>query len=176
MLSAREVREWLHYDPSTGIFYWRKQPNQRIKIGTVVGTRATGGYWRIRVLRHSYAAHRLAWLYMHGRWPTKQIDHINLNPADNSFANLREASDTQNKVNRIYPNSNGFRGVQRTKSGKRFFATVRWRDSRGLRARRHLGTFDTPEEAHEAYMRATRKIHGEFVRSESSGRLPSLSP
>ncbi|MFW4291481.1 HNH endonuclease [Salmonella enterica subsp. enterica serovar Paratyphi C] len=46
------------------------------------------GYIRIYINKKWYLAHRLAWLYVTGKWPINVIDHINRNKADNRFINL----------------------------------------------------------------------------------------
>lgn len=60
-----------------------------------------------------YLAHRIAFALMLGRWPLDQVDHVNMDRADNRWANLREATPSQNVVNcRLRKdNTSGARGV-----------------------------------------------------------------
>jgi hypothetical protein len=100
-LTAERLRELLHYDPDTGDFTWRTA-RKRIPAGAIAGT-VERGFRRITIGggRHGprYSAHRLAWLYMTGAWPNGYLDHINRDPDDNRFANLRLATNSQNQAN-----------------------------------------------------------------------------
>lgn len=106
-----------------------------------------------------YYVHRLAWFYVHGRWPQQQIDHINGDPHDNRIANLREATVEQNRRNVRLSTKNkfGLKGVTIQKG--RYKAQIRF-------AGKHIniGLFDSPEEAHAAYCRHAIQLHGEFAR------------
>lgn len=85
MITQKELKEVLHYDPTTGVFVWIKHRKSN-KIRTEAGS-VNLGYRRIQIKYESYPAHRLAWLYMYGHHPTNLIDHINHNTLDNQ-ANL----------------------------------------------------------------------------------------
>lgn len=157
-LSHAEVTEHLHYDPETGKFT-RKKTAGGVRAGATAGCIDSRGYVLIGVNGVQYQAHRLAWLYVHGHWPSDLIDHINGDTADNRLFNLREATVSQNALNRAAMKnaSSGLKGVTFHK------ATGKWR-SQYYRSgkQRHLGLFDTPEEAHEAYCNAAKREYGEF--------------
>lgn len=152
-LTAEQLRMWLHYEPSTGVFTWRIKPNRRIRVGDVAGTPCRGR-WQIKLGGTLQRSHRLAWLYMYGEWPKQQIDHINGNPSDNRICNLRDVSSTTNHQNQRRAhkrNKLGILGVSRS-----------YQKKPGFRARIdhvHLGTFETPELAHAVYLHAKRSIH-----------------
>ena len=155
MLTYERLREVLHYDPETGVFTRLVRTSNRIKVGDVAGCSAGDGYVQIRVDGVRYLAHRLAFLWMTGEWPRDMIDHINGVRDDNRFANLRPATRAENMQNQRRAMSNsqtGLLGV--TRVGKRFMATIQV-DGRKI----HIGTFDTPEQAHEAYLAAKRRLH-----------------
>lgn len=155
MLTAETVRELLDYEPETGVFRWLSDAaNGRTKKGTVAGSLSRSGYRRIKLNRSRYQAHRLAWLYVYGEWPSDEIDHINALRDDNRIENLRIASRSQNRANSKSRRA-GLKGAYKGRSG--FTAVCRGR---------YIGHFDTAEEAHAAYCAAAEKHFGEFARFE----------
>lgn len=154
-LTLDRLKGLLRYDPITGIFTWRLDLRGCVRSGDVAGSDKGRGYIRIVIDGRKYYAHRLAWFYLIGRWPTDQIDHINQNKSDNRFNNLREADNSINHQNQSKPLSNntiGFLGVRRAR--KKFAAAIKLN-----KKVKHIGTFDTPELAHAAYLKAKRVIH-----------------
>ena len=128
LLTENRLKELLTYDPKTGVFMWRPCMDDSDRLSHIRGEIAgyctpyysyrygypkrkfrnsgdirVGGYRRIQIDKKSYAEHRLAWLYMTGKWPEHHIDHINRKKADNRFCNLREATNAQNNYNRAAP-------------------------------------------------------------------------
>lgn len=107
-LTADSLREMLCYDSETGIFTWRETRHWRALKGTVAGGCShQRGYRAIRINYRSYLAHRLAWLYVYGEWPSKEVDHINGDTADNSIKNLRQCTRQQNCWNGTVRDQNG---------------------------------------------------------------------
>lgn len=155
-MDATRLKQLATYDPETGHFVWKESRGRR-KRGAIAGSHCNKGYLVIGVDYKVYKAHRLAWLYMTGEWPTDQIDHRNTRKDDNRWDNLRQASNQQNCCNRDRYNKTGFRNVSIAASG-RFIASVA-RDGKT----HHLGVFDTPEEAYAAASAARIKHHGEFA-------------
>jgi hypothetical protein len=155
------LRELLHYDSRTGDFRWLKRVRRATQPGDIAGGLNKEGYLKITIKGRQYPAHHLAWLYMKGKWCSLMIDHRDLNPSNNCWANLRVASRSQNNANRRRHRTNacGLKGVSRYRQGWR--ATIR-KDGRI----RHLGIFPTPHAAHAAYAKAARKLFGEFARTE----------
>lgn len=155
-LSADRLRELLHYDSETGVFRWKLKTSNRIKIGEPAGGKLSNfGYFRIGIDGVVYQAHRLAWLYVHGRWPDGQLDHINGCGSDNRIANLRDVPQTTNMQNLRAARKDskcGLLGV--STNGKK------WRSRILINGvAKHLGTFETQELAHEAYIEAKRRYH-----------------
>lgn len=163
--------EWLEarlaYDPETGVLTWRARPiedfkNARIQrswnsknAGKVAGSRAAEDYVRININHQPCFAHRVAWLITYGSLPTGVIDHVNGNPHDNRLVNLRALSHAENIQNQRHArkdNGSGILGVCR--EGQRWRARI-WVGSRQY----SLGTYDSPEQAHEAYVAAKRQLH-----------------
>lgn len=160
-LTMDRLKEFLAYYPDAGIFVWQKTSNRN---GGKAGTQAgylRDGYLVIKLDRRAYMAHRLAYFYMHGKWPSHQIDHISGDRLDNRAVNLRPATNTQNRwnVGTYKNNSSGIRGVCWKPNIKRWVARIGT-----LEGRKTLGTFKTKEEAAAVYADAARKYHGEFAR------------
>jgi hypothetical protein len=158
LLTPERLREIVHYDPLTGIFTWLVHRG-RGHPGQPAGT-PFKGYIRINTHGHKYFAHRLAWLYVHGVWPSDLIDHKNTVKTDNRIDNLRDTDNSTNILNMrraVAGNKSGFLGVTTTTRGK-FAATLE------LNGERHyFGVHDTPEAAHEAYLEGKRRLHRGFV-------------
>ena len=155
-LTAERLREVLDYDPETGVFTRLVWTSNCVRVGDAVrGCPDGDGYLRIRVDKASYQSHRLAWLWVHGEWPVHQIDHINGVKHDNRLINLRDVTqsvNTQNLKRARANNASSLLGVAPD--------YYRWKSqitADGVTF--HLGTFDTPEEAHQAYIGAKRLIH-----------------
>lgn len=91
------------------------------------------------------------------------VDHINGNGLDNRRQNIRLATTAQNNVNsrRRSDNVSGHKGVYWRKDKKKWCAEIH---AYGKKTR--LGYFDTLEDAHQAYCRAAKELHGEFARLE----------
>ena len=118
-LTAEKLRETLRYDPETGLFFWRCNRQGGAKAGTIAGCFDAGGYVRVTCLGRTYPAHRLAWLYVTGMWPTNEVDHINGDRSDNRWANLRAAESSQNSMNRAVRRNcaSGVKGLSQLPSG-----------------------------------------------------------
>lgn len=154
MITPEKLREIVSYDPETGVFTWRKTRG-RARAGNVAGTPHNEGYISIVALRGRYLAHRLAWFYVHGEWPQDDIDHINGDRSDNRISNLRDVSRSENLQNVATArksSTHGFIGASR--QGGRWKARIKLNGKET-----HLGLFDTPEEASEAYLRAKAEMH-----------------
>ena len=170
-ITQQYLKSILTYDPETGVFTWKERQDVQWPAqwngrypGKLAGSKQVYkhiSYWRIEINRKIYRAHRLAWLYMTGEWPSQEIDHIDGNGLNNRFSNLRLASHSQNICNSRVRRDNklGIRGVSRR--GNRFRARIRISGKRI-----DLGYFDTPEEASVAYQKAAQEHFGEFARTE----------
>lgn len=159
-MTAEILREYFSYDPETGLFTRIKKTWRSVPLGPVGGRISGKGYLHITILGKHYRAHRLVWLWWYGRWPSKDIDHINGDKLDNRISNLREVTRSQNKANgkRQANNTSGQKGVCRVRNNK-------WRAIIVFeRKRTVLGTFEKFEDAKRAYIEASAKVHGEYGR------------
>lgn len=162
--SIAELRQHFTYDPETGEIRTREREGDdpyilafnRRYAGKAVGSVMNGGYRWIRVPGHgNHLGHRLAWALHHGEWPG-ELDHRDGNKLNNRIANLRPATRTQNNVNRPGRSRAGLKGVTKRNGRWAAYIIVAGRSF-------YLGRFETPEAAHEAYAKAAREAHGEFV-------------
>jgi hypothetical protein len=154
--TAERLREALEYDRETGVFRSRTQRG-RTSVGDVVGSINVHGYVVIGLDYKTLKAHRLAWLYVHGRWPFMGIDHIDGDKTNNRIINLREASASLNGQNKRRPQKNnrlGIQGVCLSRNG-RYLANIWTKERQNI----YLGSFDTVEDARAAYIGAKRELH-----------------
>lgn len=156
MLTQAEVKKVFDYNPETGDFHWKVKPSKRFPAGMKAGANVNG-YIRIHYNGRMYAAHRLAWLYIHGTNPEHQIDHINGNPSDNRIENLRKATHAENAQNRRRPqknNSHGNLGITYDPLKQL------WRARISINGKRqYIGKYKSQEAASQAYIEAKRLNH-----------------
>ena len=153
--SIDRIRELFCYDSESGSITWAAR-RCGVKSGCEAGTKHLG-YRRVRVDSILILAHRLAWAIHYGRWPSEEIDHINQNKSDNRICNLREATHSNNMVNRNFPKGkSGVTGVSKHKGG--WQATIRV-NGKGV----HLGLFKTIEDAACVRAMAEKKEYAQFV-------------
>jgi hypothetical protein len=141
-LDQARLHELMHYDPATGVFTRRVTTGGRARAGSIAGSTRSDGYRAIKINGRLYKAHRLAWLYATGEWPNVGLDHRDGDPANNRFANLRPASQSQNTQNKKNQsnNSSRFKGV--------FLDRGLWRANITVGSKpKFLGYFDTPSQA-----------------------------
>lgn len=155
--SQARLRELLDYDPLSGGLVRKAKSNRTDLAGQPAGTKAPG-YIRVHIGGKYYAAHRLIWVWMTGDDPGDlKVDHIDCDRHNNRWDNLRLASITQLRSECRFRSRLGLpRGVKFSKG--RFGARIvvdkvdHW-----------LGTFDTPEEAHQAYLAAAADLQQPFA-------------
>ena len=170
-LTVERVRALLDYEPSTGVFSWKRRPvfefpdTRAMKswntkhAGKQAGTvNVVNGYVQIGFGERKAYAHRLAFLWMNGAWPSEQVDHINGARADNRWANLRDVPcfvNLQNlKRTKRKDCTTGRLGAFVDKRDGRFQAQIRVQG-----VVHSLGRYATADEAHEAYLAAKRRLH-----------------
>lgn len=163
----QKLKSVLDYDPETGFFCWKaEKSNDRTnsRVGKVVGSRASNGYWRIWLFGEERMAHRLAWLWMTGEWPAPgiDIDHKDADRANNIWSNLRLATRSQNNANckRPSPNKSGLKGVYFHKAAQKWCVQIK-KDGRRI----YLGLFLSKEDAKAVHDAKALELYGEFARA-----------
>jgi HNH endonuclease/AP2 domain len=156
-INQETLKKHLHYCKETGVFTWLKKSSNQT-IGKIAGyTEQRSGYIAIGICGKQYYAHRLAFLFMEGEMPKGIIDHIDMNTSNNAFSNLRHANRRQNMENIRFAAKNntlGILGVGYDKRSNKYRARITTKGKE-----KHIGMFDTAEEAKEAYISAKRKMH-----------------
>ena len=144
----------LCYDKHSGEFFWSENQHRGVR-GKKAGTLDKEGYVILSVKGKKYKAHRVAWFFVYGKFPDKEIDHIDGNKLNNAIKNLREATRSENQSNIYKPqsiNKIGLRGV--CKHRNKFMADIKVNGKKI-----YLGLFDTAELAHQAYLSAKKELH-----------------
>lgn len=155
MLTQQRLKELFSYDPYTGLFTRLLRTSVVGKVGSVAGWDKGNGYIVIFIDGKNYKSHRLAYLYMTGYWPKDQVDHIDGIRSNNRWSNLRDVSSQENTHNQRNPhknNSTGFLGVKPAR--RKFLAHIRLNGNII-----NVGSFDSAEKAHLAYLKAKRELH-----------------
>ena len=156
MVTQAQLHHLFDYNPDTGIFIRKIKTSNSVKVGDIVGSDNGLGYIKFCVNSKLQFAHRMAWLYVYGSIPNVNIDHINNNPSDNRICNLRLVNQSENMQNtsKWKTNTSGYKGVTWAKDKNKWGAQI-WKNYK----RHHLGFFDKPEIAYEAYCQAAKKLH-----------------
>lgn len=171
----------LRYEPINGLLFWKPRSpdlfsdtknrsaehicanwNSRYADKEALSAINEFGYKHGSIFNKSYRAHRVIWAMETGSWPAGLIDHINGKPADNRLENLREATRSQNGMNRgAQKNStSGFKGVTYDKKKQRWASAINL-----MGKKKFLGYYDKPQDAHDAYARAAKIYHADFSRA-----------
>ena len=111
------IHDWLAYEPKIGCIYWIKGKHKGKEAGSW-NWNHNDYHRRVSFKGKQYLGHRLAWYLHTGDWPEGEIDHINRDPGDNRWENLRDVSRSDNMLNakvskrsRYYPNyADGLKG------------------------------------------------------------------
>ena len=133
-----------NYNPKNGI----------VTTPTGVETERTtkNGYIHLSIYknkkRHSFLGHQFAWFFMFNNLPNC-IDHINQNKIDNRIINLRSVTKSENAMNR-----KSVKGYTFCKRSNKFIAIIMVNYKK-----KHLGSFNTPEEAQKCYNENKNKYH-----------------
>lgn len=157
--SVDYLRKRLRYEPETGKLFWldyEGMPNNwRVRwVGKEAFTANSYGYRQGEIDDVKFQAHRVAYAIHYGESPDGFIDHINGVKDDNRINNLRVVSQRENCRNATMQNNNksGVNGVHWHKAAGKWTAQIRV-DYRS----KHLGLFDTLEEAAAARKEASAK-------------------
>lgn len=157
MLTQQHIKEKFDYSPETGLFR-RKFSCPHGPIGSVAGRKNKArGHVQIKINGKMHYAHRLAWLYMTGSWPSGEVDHKNRVSDDNRWKNLREATKSQNLQNQgrgHAGSSSKLLGVYRHKVNDRWCAQITIDGKQ-----KYLGSFKTEDEAYAQYLSTKKALH-----------------
>lgn len=134
-VKASQLRSLFTYDCDSGKLYRLRARG----VVLVVPTEVTEG--TVMISGRRYRTDRVIWHYCNGRWPIGKLVHNNLNEHDNRIDNLSEVC--------LSPVPGKLLGAHYNRRTGRWYAMI----SRNGR-NKALGTFDTPEEAHRAYLYA----------------------
>ena len=164
--SPEVLRQLLRYEPETGKLFWRERHGDRrwnaLWSGAEAFTALNGDGYKVgSVNGRSLLAHRVIWAMQAGEWPNGKIDHEDTVRSNNSWGNLRQATDSENAQNRNVRRDNrcGAKGVTALKSG-RYQARI-MRDGKS----KALGTFGCRTAAALAYAKGSKMAHGDFSRT-----------
>lgn len=183
-LNLEYLKDCLSYDCDTGIFVWNERPRSHFKYeklwldwnkrwsGKEAGwieksqsNTTKTSYRKISINGENYKAHRLAWVFITGDWPTGMMDHINGDGLDNSRLNLRDVSNQENTKNqsRRKDNKSGITGVGWQKAIGKWYANGRINDQL-----QHLGFYDNIFEA--ACARKSWEISNNFHKNHGRSK------
>jgi len=140
-MNAAELKRYFSYDGQNLINRCYRHGLFKSKIGEIAGHVDVKGYRIIKFQGKKYKAHRLIWLFIYGKWPDDEIDHINRDRLDNRIENLREADRYINMRNLGNVGVTRFRGQWKARL-----------------AQKHLGYFTSYEEAMTA-RKAAELVH-----------------
>lgn len=162
-----ELRRRFAYDPATGHLTYKVPGPPKKRVGDRAGSLGKRGYRDVSVKGALYKEHRVIWAIVTGAWPTHDVDHVNRVRDDNRWANLREATRSENLSNQgLKPNNkSGLKGV--SSRGGSHVAVFRLHGKI-----QRIGPFKTAREAAMAYDKSVLAHLGQFaVTNQALGLL-----
>ena len=159
-ITQEQVRHAFDYDPLTGVLKWKNPVHHRVWVGKICRSPGKKGYYRVQFVGKLWHVHRIIFLYMKGRFPNSDLDHINGIVNDNRWVNLREATASENRFNsrRYRNNTSGFKGVAWCKQKNK------WRGRVKVEGKEyHAGFFDDIHEAVNEVQELRNNLHKNFA-------------
>lgn len=153
-----------HYDEETGLFTRLITTGPKGLAGSIAGSINDNSYVEISVLYNTYLAHRLAWLYVYGVFPTSFIDHIDTDTLNNAITNLREATNQENGYNSNVrsDSTTKYTGVSLDKRCGKYRAYITHEGKQIS-----LGYHATAKDASIVREAKAKELHGEFYRDNT---------
>ena len=166
------LKDFIDYNEDTGICIWKHRPSYYFKdIGkykswntryahTIINhiSKSTG-YITTSIFNNNCELHTLIYILMTGEFPENTIDHKDTNKTNNTWHNLREATQQQNSVNKSVRSDNLLKVKGVTKNGNGYMARLNIN-----KKCKYLGTFNTIDEAKLVYDTEAKKEHLTFFR------------
>ena len=154
MITQEELKKVLHYMPSTGLFHFKRSVGSTKKWSIAGSLNKIERYVDLQVNGIRYKAHRLAFLYVTGKFPKDQVDHIDHNRSNNKWKNLRECTHQENQKNASLSKNNksGSTGIYWIEVRNKWRATIMV-DCKT----KHLGYFKDKKDAINARKEAETK-------------------
>ena len=156
-LTVELLNELFYIDTGTWRLMRKTIPSNRCNKNKMAGSLGKRGYLVVRINKQQFYEHRIIYAIANGFNPLQNIDHIDGNKLNNNPSNLRDVSQTENMQNITKARKHCVSGIQgaflHKKTGK-YTSSIT-----ANKVRHYLGMFDTPEQAHAAYMSAKRQMH-----------------
>lgn len=164
-LTKEEIDLYFIYEESTGKLFYKSRGDKALDAriaGKECRLPDSNGYLRASIQGKTYLVHRIIFFIHTGEWPDF-IDHKDNITSNNRFSNLRAATSSQNAYNAKLSSNNtsGVKGVNWNSGKNKWVARCSVEGKR-----RHIGYFDTVEEAAEALDIFRKQNHGEFARNK----------
>ena len=164
LLSQERLKELFYYHPESGDFVRLVRTANCTRVGEQAGyLRKEDGYMAIRIAGVNHLSHRLAVLYMTGKYPTEFADHKDTVKHHNWWSNIRQATRPQNGRNRGAQKNNkstGHKDIYYRASSRRFHVNIN-----ATGRKQFFGSFRTLAEALARRDQVLPQVHGEFART-----------
>lgn len=149
--AASLLWEMFSYNPITGILYRIKSPNNRVPDNSPCLYQTSSGHYTTALSKQYYKVHRLVYKWVTGKDPSGLVEHSNDIPTDNRFWNLIDSTERNNRI-REKSFKGGVKGYVKLHNDT-YQARIK------INARSYcLGTFKSPDEAHQIYLEALKKV------------------
>lgn len=161
------LKECIEYDEESGECFWKhrdtshfsdanisKSWNARFS-GKLINYIDKSGKICVRLDKQQYPLHRLIFKMYYGSDPSKFLKHKDNNIINNRISNLYEddTSATSGKQKISKHNTSGLSGATFNQRQKKWISEITYKSKRY-----YIGSFDTAEEAHAAYLKASDEL------------------